>query len=788
MAPSQTLAEFLREHGFPADFPLDGEYHRFSLKGGGDANAFFCGRSFVFGDKTVTRVLIGDWSRGFQALWESPNAGLTDAEREELEKATEAKLAELRAERQAKWEKEAENAEWVWAACIDRGPPTPYLQRKGIDQLYGCKLDCDSPDVLILPLRDIEGKLWSFQRIEPDGTKRLAKGGKKKGCFHLIGEVSPKGKLLVCEGLATAASVHQATGYTTAVAIDSGNLPAVCFALTEKYPEVEVLVCADDDQWTTRKVDGKDVPWNPGREAAQAAVETCRPGVQWIVPQFENLEGRPTDWNDLHTREGIAKVKEQILNPRPPVSPLTPFGQVRSLPPRKNKKTGTVQAPSEEDVATYLVEHFGGTLVKQDRDLFRYVGTHWKLLTLGEQDQLKCFIQEVCSGMANVKHLDACYRMLVYKLPHVPEGVDLFVPNPFCANFLNGTLHLDRGQGNKYTLRFTSHEASDWLVNVLPFDYREEGYPENVEFTAMLDRVFQGNEDKASKIRAVSQMYGACLVPLFPRLFMLHGQPGTGKSTVLKIAARLVHKDNLSKVAPSDFGGFNLESMAGKLVNLDTDIPFDAPMRDEIVKKIIDRQSFRIRRKGIKDLYAPIPSVHMFGANELPRFLDGASGAHTRRWTFIEFDAFVPVGNYDQEYDEWCFGQGAEGVLGFALQGLKDLCASGGHFVNPPSGVENLLGQQLHSDPVGLFLKDVERGEIFDGNSQLTKHFEAKIERKLAWENFRSWHVDSFNRPPWLGKHAFFKALRRKKMLECCIDGVNYWQGFGVRVSPEGKF
>ena len=46
----------------------------------------------------------------------------------------------------------------------------------------------------------------------------------------------PKGgKLIVCEGYATGASLHDATGEAVAVAFNSGNLEAVALDLRAKY-------------------------------------------------------------------------------------------------------------------------------------------------------------------------------------------------------------------------------------------------------------------------------------------------------------------------------------------------------------------------------------------------------------------------------------------------------------------------------------------------------------------------------------------------------------------------
>src|SRR5207247_8290229 len=95
--------------------------------------------------------------------------------------------------------------------------------------------------------------LHSLQFITPEkpaeGSNKLyLAGGRAAGCYHAIGK--PNGVLAVAEGYATAASIHQATGYAVAVAFDAGNLEPVAVALRAKYPELRIVVCADDDYLT----------------------------------------------------------------------------------------------------------------------------------------------------------------------------------------------------------------------------------------------------------------------------------------------------------------------------------------------------------------------------------------------------------------------------------------------------------------------------------------------------------------------------------------------------------
>jgi putative DNA primase/helicase len=82
----------------------------------------------------------------------------------------------------------------------------------------------------------------------------------------------------------------------------STNLKPVYESLKSAYPGMEFIVCGDDDQF--KKV-------NAGRNAAEALAKQA--GIPVVFPVFESLEGEPTDFNDLHQREGIGAVRRQVI-------------------------------------------------------------------------------------------------------------------------------------------------------------------------------------------------------------------------------------------------------------------------------------------------------------------------------------------------------------------------------------------------------------------------------------------------------------------------------------------
>jgi putative DNA primase/helicase len=227
------------------------------------------------------------------------DTAMTQAERDTQQAQQRAMKAQREADKAAAQQSAATDAAQRLAAAT---PCTqhPYLTTKGV-QAHGVKVDAGG--ALIVPMRDTAGQLHSLQTIQPDGDKRFLFGGRVNGCYHSIGKKSVD-VLIMGEGYATCASIHEATGYPVVVAFNGGNLKAVAPALRAKYPDLRIIIAADDDHQTEG---------NPGMTKAQAAAQAVGAGV--AVPTFP--AGRPdkaTDFNDLHQLAGPDAVKACIDN------------------------------------------------------------------------------------------------------------------------------------------------------------------------------------------------------------------------------------------------------------------------------------------------------------------------------------------------------------------------------------------------------------------------------------------------------------------------------------------
>ncbi|WP_425219762.1 DUF3631 domain-containing protein [Ralstonia solanacearum] len=296
-APSHYIEQFaaaMAEHVLqPGEVVDDGKLHRFD---GPDEKRGKRSAWYVLHADGLPAGSFGDWRTGLSETWcAKSDRAMTDAERQAHRQRTEQAKAEAAAERAKVAEEAAVKCAELWniAANVDGGHA--YIERKGIKPAGAKQLR----DALLIPLRDTDGVLHSLQFIQPDGSKRFKTGGAVAGCYCAIGgKPGPDAPLLVCEGWATACSLHEATGYPVAAAMNAGNLLAVAQALRAKLLDVSMIVCADDDVET----DG-----NPGLTKARKAAQAI--GALLAVPDFgpERPDGA-TDFNDLHIACGAGAV------------------------------------------------------------------------------------------------------------------------------------------------------------------------------------------------------------------------------------------------------------------------------------------------------------------------------------------------------------------------------------------------------------------------------------------------------------------------------------------------
>lgn len=172
------------------------------------------------------------------------------------------------------------NHVWGESKLIAKQSEHPYLVRKCV-QPNGLRV---YKGKLIVPIYNDSGELVNYEGIKADGSKKGLPDGEKKGCFSKIGEFGASSKtILICEGWATGASLHEAYGHFVVITFGSGNIMRVAKNIRSLYPDAEIIVAGDNDD---------DVKNGPGRKAAKEAALAVK--GKYLIPDIPGY-----DWNDV---------------------------------------------------------------------------------------------------------------------------------------------------------------------------------------------------------------------------------------------------------------------------------------------------------------------------------------------------------------------------------------------------------------------------------------------------------------------------------------------------------
>ena len=243
-------------------------------------------------DNEVLYGVFGNWVSGGQHTFTSKSQFLIDEtvlQKMKQKKADHQKRSEERKKAGAvEAQKLYENAGAVDAEH-------PYLIKKKVEPFNIKQIE----DTLLIPISDIDGNIISTQKIFPDGKKLFQKDCSPVGTFTL-GEV--KDKAIVCEGFATGASIHMATGLPVIVCF-SANALAKISTLTKRG--IRFIIAGDNDE--------------AGKEAVRCTLSACL-GASSVFP-----DGQGQDWNDVFC-DDPNKVREAFV--KKDALPFTPFEEV----------------------------------------------------------------------------------------------------------------------------------------------------------------------------------------------------------------------------------------------------------------------------------------------------------------------------------------------------------------------------------------------------------------------------------------------------------------------------
>lgn len=190
-----------------------------------------------------------------------------------------------------------------WSKANDVGR-SPYLERKGV-RAYGMKFRSSLRfgNTAVIPMRDVQGILKGVQCINDDGSKRILTGSVLKESFHIIGDLCLDKKLLLVEGYATGAFLHELTALSVCVCFAACNLVHVAQSLRLAFPSLMLVIAADNDRHLQR---------NEGLQSASKAAAIVKGLV--LLPDFGDVlpSKSSSDWLDLARIKSVEEARCQI--------------------------------------------------------------------------------------------------------------------------------------------------------------------------------------------------------------------------------------------------------------------------------------------------------------------------------------------------------------------------------------------------------------------------------------------------------------------------------------------
>lgn len=284
----------------------DGQKHRIAVEGdkGKEQSGFYV----LHADGVANGYFMNNRT-GEEIKWSSKEHNynsLTPEEKAERKALYQARKAEREHEDKILTEK-AEKALYAKFMNKEAINEHTYLSNKMVEPTENIYAGNDN--TITVPLYDVNGRLKSAQYIDADGNKRFAKNTNKVGAFHIIegnaGDLKSTKTVIIAEGYATAASINEALnepGLKVLAAMSASNIEHTVKALTDKYPEINIVIAADND--LTNKVG------NIGLNAANA-VAVKYDNVTVAIPKINGKEVAG-DFNDIVSKTGLAK--EEAIN------------------------------------------------------------------------------------------------------------------------------------------------------------------------------------------------------------------------------------------------------------------------------------------------------------------------------------------------------------------------------------------------------------------------------------------------------------------------------------------
>ena len=280
-----------------------------------------------------------------------------------------------------------------------------------------------------------------------------------------------------------------------------------------------------------------------------------------------------------------------------------------------------------------------------------------------------------------------------------------------------------------------------------------------------------------AEIHLLQEIFGYLMVPVnkAQKSFVFVGAPNAGKSTLLSVAQEiLLGSENVSNIPWQNLADrFNKAELFGKLANIFADLPSKSIDDNGMFKALTGEDYITAERKN-KDPFSFRPYARLlFSCNEIPRNYGDRSDGFYRRLIILRFENAVPESKRDPNLREKFMAE-RDGILMWALAGLKRLIANSYVFTETDATRAELLRYKVESNSVLSFVEDF--CEVAEGFTALRDELFVRYREYCANAGMKPVSQTNFNKEIE-ANYATVKRGRDKLSRRHVWFGISFCEG-----------
>src|SRR5699024_5752 len=264
---------------------------------------------------------------------------------------------------------------------------------------------------------------------------------------------------------------------------------------------------------------------------------------------------------------------------------------------------------------------------------------------------------------------------------------------------LNGIYDLE----NK---KIIDHTPDLVFTNLINANYNPDATSEDVE-----DLFLRISEGDKKVIELLNEMVGYTIYRsnVLEKAFLLKGEAGSSKSTLLNTIAKYLGDENIESLSLSQLGErFYTGMLKGKLANIGDDIPYKTIGDTSVFKKLATGERLMGEQKGETPFqFRPFTKL-IFSANRIPRMND-SSKALIDRFVIVPLEARIRGTDKQDPFfeDKVTTDEARSYLLNIAIESLEKLLDKR-RFTIPHIVHEELKEFNVMNDPIKEWLDEYE--------------------------------------------------------------------------------